>query len=270
MSKKIYLKAFVFFLAIMNSMHISAQKNQPDKSGNAIDLVFIGNSITYGVLLDNRDIEAPPTIAADYLSQFSCVSSVRFLNNGKSGYTTVDFLPSKGTTFKKLVNAAHQFHQDTSRILIFSIMLGTNDSAEDGPTGSPVSPDDYQKNLKSIADALLADFENCRIIFQQPLWYSPNTWNKSRYMKDGLIRLKTYFPKLKELVANYAENNQHNVFLCNLKSFRVFKNNYKKFLTPEKGHAGAFYLHPNKKGAIILGRLWGESIYYNMLKMHLK
>jgi hypothetical protein len=42
--------------------------------------------------------------------------------------------------------------------------------------------------------------------------------------------------------------------------FDYFKTHYKNELFPEKGNAGTFYLHPNRKGASALGELWGKAI----------
>ncbi len=50
-----------------------------------VDLVFIGNSITLGVSLENRDVEAPTVKACEFLRQKSAVGEVRFYNNGKKG-----------------------------------------------------------------------------------------------------------------------------------------------------------------------------------------
>lgn len=40
----------------------------------------------------------------------------------------------------------------------------------------------------------------------------------------------------------------------------IFTGNYSTHFTPEEGNAGTFYLHPNKKGAEVLGNYWGEAI----------
>ena len=45
----------------------------------------------------------------------------------------------------------------------------------------------------------------------------------------------------------------------NEKAYDVLKVNYKDNFFPQNGNAGVFYLHPNIKGAKILGNLWGES-----------
>jgi hypothetical protein len=134
-------------------------------------------------------------------------------------------------------------------------------SITQGPKGSPLWPEEYHFNLKAITDKLLSEFPGCKVIYQQPIWYSPNTYNRSRYLKAGLERLQSYFPELKSLVAEYSITNPCKVFTGDTKAFDYFKENYLTDLIPESGNAGTFYLHPNKKGAESLGRFWGDGIY---------
>jgi hypothetical protein len=191
---------------------------------------------------------------------------VAFINQGRSGYTTVDYLPSEKGALRDVIAATHILCQDRERLLIFSVSLGTNDSAEKGPKGSPVNPGDYRQNLKSIADKLLEDFPGSKIIFQLPIWYSPNTYNSAKYMAEGLARLQSYFPEIRSLVLDYSKTLPRQVFVGDTKGFDYFSNNYQTDLIPESGNAGTFYLHPNKKGALVLGKLWGKAIYQNILK----
>src|ERR1700761_9583909 len=117
-----------------------------------LNVVFIGNSITYGAGLSDPSAQAPPVMACKYLRQQAGIGRVQFSNQGHSGYTTLDFLPSTAA-FEKVEAAAHAF-ADKNALLIFSLKLGTNDSAIEGPHGAPVSTADYRANLKAIADSL--------------------------------------------------------------------------------------------------------------------
>lgn len=101
-----------------------------------LNIVFIGNSITQGALLENPRHEAPPVKAALYLRRQPSVGTVRYSNQGVSGSTTFDFLPQTDLLFPKVVRVADQFKDETWATLIFSIMLGTNDSAITGPNGA--------------------------------------------------------------------------------------------------------------------------------------
>lgn len=230
--------------------------------GNSnLDIVYIGNSITQGSGQANLAEETPPAFATKHIRTLKGVKTVNYLNRGKSGFTTVDFLPAANGEFTRMTEAVTAFHTDKSRLLIFSISLGTNDSAEEGPKGSPLWPEEYHTNIKAITDKLLSEFPGCKVIYQQPIWYSDNTYNRSRYLKTGLIRLQTYFPELKSLVAEYSQIKPGQVYMGDIKAFDYFKENYLTDFIPESGNAGTFYLHPNKKGCEALGKYWGDGIY---------
>ena len=106
-----------------------------------LNIVFIGNSITQGVILDDPRHEAPPVKAAAYLRLQPGVGTVRYSNQGVSGSTTFDFLPDKGKLFPNVTQVADQFKDETWATLLFSVMLGTNDSACSGTNGAPVLQD---------------------------------------------------------------------------------------------------------------------------------
>jgi lysophospholipase L1-like esterase len=243
----------ICLLFLASSPELSAQKLN-------LNIVYIGDSITQGVQLDDPGTEAPPATASKWLRKQKGIGEVKFSNQGVSGYTTVDFLPSTHTVFDRAHNAATTLN-DKRAMLIFSIMLGTNDSASDGPNGSPVSAQQYYDNMKAIIDRLLHDFPSSTIMIQRPTWYSPNTYNGARYLQDGLNRLQSYFPEIDKLVTNYNSTNAGHVFASDAKAFDYFKKNYLTELKPEPGREGIFHLHPNKKGAETLGAFWGKAIY---------
>ena len=245
-----------FFIAAALLFSFSAAFGQHKKQN--INIVFIGNSITQGVQLSDPSTEAPPATAVAWLRQQKSLGTVEFSNQGHSGYTTLDFLPG-GNTFDKVEQAANGF-TDKEALLIFSMKLGTNDSAIHGPHGAPVSPQDYINNVKTIADKLLADFPKATIIFQHPIWYSPNTYNGAKYLQEGLSRLQSYVPRLDSLVTAYGGTHPNHVFVGDKKAFGYFKKHHLTELIPENGHEGTFYLHPNKTGAVSLGEFWGKAI----------
>ena len=230
------------------------------KEKKNLNIVFIGNSITQGALLENPRHEAPPVKAALYLRRQPSVGTVRYSNQGVSGSTTFDFLPQTDLLFPKVVRVADQFKDETWATLIFSIMLGTNDSAITGPNGAPASPAKYYENMKTIIDKLLALYPECKIVLHRPVWYSPNTYNGAKYLEEGLNRLQSYYPELQALVLDYSKHFPGQVFMGDTDGFDYFKTHYKNELFPEKGNAGTFYLHPNRKGASALGELWGKAI----------
>lgn len=228
---------------------ICPNRNFPKPAlGKKVDIVFIGNSITEGTYLPIT----PPTYTAMYLDSLGY--EVQYANCGISGFTTVNFQPGE-KAFDKVINKADSLY-DNRRELIFSVKLGTNDSACKGTTGAPVSADQYKHNMQNIIDALHQKYPSCRIVLHSPIWYSPNTHNSAVYLQEGLDRLKTYRPAIDQLV----QNNKGVVFAGDKKGFDIFRKNYKKYHRAQQGNSGTFYLHPNQTGAKVLGELWGKNI----------
>jgi len=216
-----------------------------------INIVFIGNSITEGKYLKNP----PPVTAVEYLRSMGC--EVDYSNCGISGFTTVNFLPNpENLAFSKVITAADKLNSGKT-LLVFSIMLGTNDSAISGPAGAPVSSDNYKRNIQTIADSIFKRYPECKIVLNYPIWYSPTTHNSARYLQDGLDRLQTYFPRIEEL----AKENTDKIFVGDTEGFTFFERYYLKYHNPQEGNSGTFYLHPNQEGAVKLGEFWAEKIY---------
>jgi len=213
-----------------------------------VDVIFIGNSITEGTYLQTP----PPMAAALYLDSLGY--DVKYANCGMSGYTTYNFLPP-GRAFLKVVSAADSIYKK-GEMLVFSMKLGTNDSACKGTTGAPVSASAYKVNMQIIIDSIHARFPLAKIMIHYPIWYSENTQNGAVYLKEGLDRLKTYMPVINQLV----KDNNGFVFSGDKKGFRLFRNHGLKYYKPQEGKQGIYYLHPNAYGAKILGNLWAREI----------
>lgn len=227
-----------------------------------LNIVFIGNSITQGALLEHPKTDAPPVQTGLWLGQQKGITEVNISNQGVSGYTTVDFLPASGTCFPKVKDAMKELTaQHPDALQIFSIMLGTNDSADIGPNGSPVSAPQYYTNVKAIIDELLSSFPKALFILHRPIWYSPNTYNGAKYLTNGQKRLESYYPRLQQLVKDYGEKQPGHVFMGDTEATAYFQAQHLSELVPEQGYAGTFYLHPNKKGAANLAAFWGRAIY---------
>lgn len=228
-------------------------------SKKKVAIVFVGDSITYGAGIAGREDKAPPAVATSWLNANSDATVV-CNNQGRSGFTTVDYLPATHKAFYQVTAAADALQQQPADELLFSVMLGTNDSAEQGPNGSPVAPAAYHANLRTITDSLLAHFPRCKIVLQCPTWYSTNTYNGARYLAAGLARLQTYVPEIKALVKEYKASRPGHVFLGDEAAYTAFEKNATTYLQPENGRQGVFYLHPNEKGAAVLGEYWAKAI----------
>jgi lysophospholipase L1-like esterase len=230
------------------------------KPPRKIAIVFIGDSITQARSLRNPTDSAPPVIASNILQSKLKKAAIHFSNQGRSGFTTVDFLPATHKAWPDVVAAARSLQTTSDVELLFSIMLGTNDSAEKGPNGSPVSPENYRANLQVIIDSLLTVFPGSKIVINDPLWYSENTHNTSRYMAEGLARLQTYIPQIETLVKENKQLHPRQVFLGDQDAFQALKKDSITLFKHENGRFGTFYLHPNEKGSAALGEYWAKAI----------
>lgn len=219
-----------------------------------VNIVFIGNSITYGAGLKQPKEEAPPVKAVAWLREQLKGSAFKFSNQGVSGSTTLDFLPSTNRLYNNVIKAANVYKEEDA-LLVFSMMLGTNDSAIEGPNGSPISPAQYEKNVRTIIDSLFALYPKSIVVLHHPIWYSPNTQNRSKYLAEGLARLRTYFPVLDKMPEFYPGK----VFVGYKKGYNYFSRHPELFIQ-EKGGQGIFQLHPNAEGAVVLGTKWAKAI----------
>lgn len=249
---KLFLILMVLCLAVLTAFRL--------KEKNNYDIVYIGDSITESRMVADAAKFGPAAIATDYLKALGQYQRLRFSNQGHSGYTTVDFLPANHKAFPGVVKAADAFVAEKNAILVFSIMLGTNDSAERGPNGSPVSAEAYRSNLATLADTLLKRYPNAKLVFNAPIYYSDSTQNRSVYLSAGRARLQTYFPQIRSLVKSYKHLQPGRVYLGDENAFQYFKKNYLSDMNEEHGPVGTFYLHPNKKGAQALGTFWGKAL----------
>lgn len=221
-----------------------------------IHVVFIGNSITYGATLADPSTQAPPVITGRLLEKRT-KCTVKIKNCGVSGITTYGFLPGRGA-YNNAVSGGEEFSKEEGP-LYFSIMLGTNDSAEKGPEGSPVDTETYKENIKKIIDALHTKFPKAKFILNYPIWYSPTTHNGATYLQAGLDRLKSYHPVIDNILDEYASSNPGMVNAGLKEAFDFFEGN-NDYFTSESGNSGTFWLHPNAQGAVKLAGFWTDAI----------
>ncbi len=217
-----------------------------------INLLFIGNSITYGATLSNPSVQAPPVVCRALVEQATGVTT-NVYNGGHSGITTFGYLPGRDD-FNRILSNAKALRKANGGHVYISIMLGTNDSACTGTEGAPVAPDTYAENMKTIINKLIEQIPDCKIVLNYPIWYSPSTYNGAKYLQEGLDRLHSYYPVLDALVAQYEQ-----VYAGNKGVWEYFENNFALF-TRENGNAGYFYLHPNLTGATRLAEIWAKSL----------
>ena len=249
------MKRLLLTLALLLAVSFSTEAKV--KSDARYNIIYIGNSITYGALHADRNLTSPPAVATREASKK--IPQISGQNNcGRSGATTVDFLPALNRDFRRVEKAIADFKSQEggeNATFVFSIMLGTNDSASTGPTGAPVSNEDYKKNLLTIVARCRELCPGAIFVLQRPVWYSPNTYNGARYLVAGLTRVTDYVNILVELA-----NENNDIYLGDCDSYDLMKIEYKKYMLAEPGNAGTFYLHPNEAGAAKMGKNWAKAI----------
>ena len=238
------------------------------RAQQSANIVFIGNSITYGALHQNRDVTAPPVQCGLWLSQQEGIDTVYISNGGRSGRTTYHFLPNADdvipvgdkTFFSDIVSRARQLVKAHPNLpLVFSIMLGTNDSVE-RKHNSHTTPDNYINNLCTIIDSLLTLWPDAHVVLNKPIWYYPDYQTKggSIASKKSLKLLDTYYDCFAKVVARCKTGQVH---IGDHDAYGYFKKHYKTDIFEEKDARGkSYWLHPNEQGAKQLAAYWGKVI----------
>ena len=241
------------------------------------NIVFIGNSITYGALHEQRELTAPPVQCARWLSEQAGIDTVYFKNCGRSGRTTYHFLPRQEdvvptgdkTYFGDVVDKTRQLVKAHPGLpLVFSIMLGTNDTVE-RPRNSHTTPEDYARNLTVIIDSLLTLWPDAHVVLNKPIYYTPDYHTKggSVASKKSLKLIDEYYKAFAQVVANCKAGQVHT---GDSEAFDHFKQNWRTDVFAEKDARGkTYYLHPNEQGAARLAEFWGKALLPVMKDMPL-
>ncbi len=228
------------------------------------NMVFIGNSITYGALHEHPEKSAPPVMAATWIESQPGTGAVHCLNMGKSGRTSFDFLPGnkeKGF-FDELILKTDRLQNDFPGCqLVFSIMLGTNDSAE-RPTNSRTTVYKYHCNMTDIVETLLQRYPDAKVFLHRPIYFSVPfvTKNLSEQSVSAPKLQKRYFKSLKKICAELGDKYPGHIFIGDSKAYSYFKKNHETLFFKENGTGCTFYLHPNEEGAKELAGFWGRAI----------
>lgn len=232
------------------------------------NMVFIGNSITYGALHKQRELTAPPAQCAKWLSEQEGIDTVYFRNCGRSGRTTYHFLPraedvvpaGDKTYFSDVVAKTRQLVKEHPGLpLIFSIMLGTNDTVE-RTRNTHTSPDDYARNLTLIIDSLLKLWPDAHVVLNKPIWYSPDYHSKggSIASKKSLKLIGEYQRMFPKVVDNCKAGHVH---VGDAEAYNFFEQYWRTDINEEKDARGkSYWLHPNEQGARRLAQFWGKAL----------
>lgn len=232
------------------------------------NIVFIGNSITYGALHQQRELTAPPAQCARWLSQQEGIDTVYYKNCGRSGRTTYHFLPNAAdvvpagdkTYFSDVVAKTRELVKANPHLpLLFSIMLGTNDAVE-RPKNAHTSPDDYIRNLTILIDSLLTLWPDAHVVLNRPIYNTSDyvTKNGSVASKKSLKIMNSYFEQFPKIIANGKAGHIH---VGDSEAYTYFMSHYKTDVVEEKDARGkSYWLHPNEQGAERLGEYWGKAL----------
>ena len=212
-----------------------------------LNIVFVGDSITYGYLLTAPAEEAPPARAAAFLEGMPCFSSVRFTNCGRNAYRTDQFLPeSPESAWPQVTQAGDSYTNDTG-LLLFSIMLGANDSVT-------ATPAQYESHLTALVNALLARYPASQIVLHHPLWYTKVSSTHPEVLQQ-------FIPVIDALVGAYGQTHPGQVHLGDIKGWDYFERNHQSICFQEARDNVPYYIHPNVVGATSLGQYWADAIY---------
>lgn len=259
-------------ILLLICLFVSVGMQAEERSYN---LVFIGNSITYGALHQKRELTAPPVKCAQWLSHQEGIDTVYFVNCGRSGRTTYHFLPRTAdvipagdkTYFSDVVEQTRKLVADHPGLpLVFSVMLGTNDTVE-RTKNTHTSPDNYAKNLTSIIDSLLKLWPDAHVVLNKPIWYSPDYHTKggSIATKKSLKLLSAYYDQFAAVVANCKQGHVH---IGDSEAYNYFEQHWSTDINEEKDARGkSYWLHPNEQGAEKLAQFWGKAILPVMQQM---
>lgn len=262
--------------------HLSflAQASVPDGRASfaqrSANIVFIGNSITYGALHEQRELTAPPAQCARWLSQREGIDTIYFRNCGRSGRTSYHFLPNPKdvipagdkTFFGDVVAETRELVKaHPSLPLVFSIKLGTNDAVE-RKHNAHTEPEAYVRNLTIIIDSLLCLWPDAHVVLNRPIYNTSDyvTKNGSVASKKSLKMMNAYFEQFSKVVANCKSGHVH---IGDAEAYEYFRKHYKTDVFEEKDARGkSYWLHPNELGARKLAEYWGKAILPVLLKNH--
>lgn len=254
-------RLLISFLMLAGALCIQAVER-------SYNIVFIGNSITYGALHKQRETTAPPAQCAHWLSEQDGIDTVYFKNCGRSGRTTYHFLPRAAdvipagdkTYFGDVVAKTRELVKAHPTLpLLFSIMLGTNDTVE-RPKNEHTSPANYANNLVQIIDSLLTLWPDAHVVLNRPTWYYPDY-----HTRGGSIATK----KSLRLIAEYAQQfpliasrcKPGHVHIGDSEAYAYIEQHHQTDVFEEKDARGkSYWLHPNEQGATRLAQFWGKAM----------
>ena len=173
----------------------------------------------------------------------------------------VDVVPEGDKTyFGDVVDKTSQLVKEHPGLpLLFSIMLGTNDTVE-RTKNSHTTPEAYAHNLCSIIDSLLVLFPEAHVVLNKPTWYYPDYVTKggSIASEQNIKLISDYFKEFDNVVAHCKKGHVH---IGDSSAYEYIKEHYRTDVFEETDSRGkSFWLHPNERGAKKLAEYWGKAL----------
>lgn len=251
MNKKALLSAILTALALL-----------PASAQQELDIVYVGNSITYGALHKDASRTAPPVVCSHWLEKQEGIGKVYYANCGRSGRTTFNFIPTRGDKNKNYFSyvngsAAKLVKEHPQARLVFSIMLGTNDAAE-RPFNSLTTPYKYRENMSLIVDSLAARYPQAIFVLHKPIWHSvPFITQGGSYMSGKSVKLYGEYYKA---CGDIVKSRPGKVFLGDKDAYGYFKKHTGQLFHEHGRDNCDFWLHPTEQGSAVLAEYWGRAI----------
>lgn len=238
-------------------------------AGAALNIVFIGDDITYGTDVAGSGSTAPPTLPGyclDLLAAQPDLPCVSGANVAQTGLTTTDWLPTGAhypatrQAMQALVAATPHGQQ------VFSILLGTFDAAvgsnNNGSTGNAQTVNGYITNYRAMIQQLLHDWPQCRVVLHACPFLSPNAaTGQVSWDTAALALLMQFNAVLGKIAGFFAGSNPGQVMVGDSSAFAYFASRYTTELQPQSGGDGTMYLLPSAdRGMLSLAALQAQAV----------
>ena len=239
------------------------------------------NGVGLGIYAGTTQIPTVPGYAQAWLAA-TTGATMNGTNQGRPGYSSVDFLPtydgSGNLNYGAGAGAMITFLQplmaaNPLSIPVFSIQLGTNDAASSGSTNGNLTPAQYAANMRAISLCFLQyGPANCVVNIDLPAFFSPNTQNTAVYLQAAAGVVYAYRDAIAAMVAQMAVAYPGRIYLGDTLQFDYFSRNYLAEMQPDNsGPNGTFYLHYSgtvgsngRIGTQTVGEFRARALYNNL------
>lgn len=238
---------YVYVLTTKDAALLTTQSTfnvKASRSQNNINLLFIGDSITYGQGTTNISLYAPGIIASQLLPTLLGGNlSITSVQQGVPGSTVVGWVPGGGNYNTAIAAATAAFIPGNAAYA--HIMLGTNDANANGAGQSGVSKSLYKSGMKSLINGLLgAGYAGVFLSFSPFVAYRAGY--TAQQVADRDNQMLDYQNAIMELC------NNRTIILCDTFDYTYGQN-----------HTGEYFdgVHPDNTHSTSMGWLWATGMW---------